>query len=156
MAGLALNKIIGTIAGLGLGRYINMGLLFAAVIAGGLAFMYYNQTQSKIERLTIDNAALTVQVSEYAEAIKQLQKNFELQRAVLTNLYTDMLLAGIPEDRIREFFLNTNLDEIAVADPQKAQELINKQQVDINRCFELLSGQEKLPDEGINPICPNL
>jgi hypothetical protein len=127
--------------------------LVAAVIVG---ISYVKITNNKIADLSSMNATLTIQVAEYEEAVKELRKNFELQKNVLTNLYTDMLLAGIPEAQIRNFFLNTNIDEIAVADPEKAQELINKQQEDINRCFELLSGEPKLPNEGVNPICPNL
>jgi hypothetical protein len=130
--------------------------LLGLVVAIGLGMFYISNTNSKLTSYAAENTSLKIQVAQYELAIKELQKNFELQKSVLTNLYTDMLAAGIPEDKIRDFFLNTNIDEIAVADPEKAQELINQQQDNIQRCFEILSGGAKNPGEGVNPICPNL
>ena len=125
------------------------------VLAMGLAtacYTYVKVTQAQIERLSRENALLKVQVAEYKRAIEEIKANYEKQRVILDDLRDQMSSAGIPEAMIKKFFDDNDLDSKTAEEIEK---LLNSQQVDINRCFEVMSGAEPKPGEK-NSLCPDL
>jgi hypothetical protein len=126
--------------------------LVAVGLAAFAIYTYVSYTQNQIERLTRENSALELQVDQYRKAIAEIKAEHEKQRFLLDKFYDDMLAAGIPEDRAIRFFAENDLFSM---DTVALEQLINDLAVDINRCFELLSGQPKLPKE-TNRLCQEL
>lgn len=127
--------------------------VIGAVVVGLAAFAIYsyvNVTQNKIEKLSKENAELHVQVSQYELAVKQLQDNFVKYRAALDDMFDSMVAAGIPEEKIIEFFKKNDFSKMT---PEQLQSLINAQQIDIKRCLEVLSGKPRGKEP--NPLCPD-
>jgi uncharacterized coiled-coil protein SlyX len=128
-------------------RYLVGGaVLLLACVA---IYSYFSVTQGRIDKLTRERDQLELQVDQYKKAVTELQLNFDKYRAALDELMETMIAAGIPEKRIIEFFKQNDFSKMT---PEQIQELINKQQVDIRRCYEVLSGKK---DKEPNPLCPD-
>lgn len=124
-----------------------------AVVVGGAAFAiwsYVNVTQNRIERLTKERDTLAVQVDQYKKAVVELQQNFNKYRVALDEIVTSMVEAGIPEDRIVEFFRKNDFSKMT---PEQVQALVNQQQIDIKNCLEVLSGKTR--NGKANELCPD-
>lgn len=131
-------------------KWISILVLLAGLVTA--CYTYVQITQNQIERLSKENSVLKIQVDQYKKAIEELKANFEKQRKVLDDLRDEMEQAGIPEEMIKKFFNETDLDNKTAEEIQK---LLNEQQVDIDRCFEVMSGQPIKPGER-NSVCPYL
>lgn len=140
-----LSSVVGGFAS----KYVLFGAVGVASIMLGLGYFYVRHTQGRIEDLTRKNAQLEIQVAEYRDAVKELQDNFVLFKQSLEDLYSAMVDAGIPEQKVLEFLSSIDISEVK---PEDLQAIINSHQVDIDRCFEIVSGGSK--NDG-NKVCPN-
>ncbi len=131
-----------------LGRVL-MALLAIGLVAFGI-WSYINITQNKIQHLTSENAQLKVQVEQYRKAVVELQGNFDKYRVALDEMLNSMIEAGIPEERIIEFFRKNDFSKMSA---DQVQVLLNQQQVDIKNCLEILTGKAKTGKA--NDLCPN-
>lgn len=130
------------------GRYVLLLLVVGAVAFA--IWSYINVTQNRIERLTQENTQLQVQVDQYKNAVKELQLNFDKYRIALDEMLSSMIEAGIPEERIVEFFRKNDFSKMTA---EQVQTLLNQQQVDIKNCMEILSGKPKTGKA--NALCPD-
>lgn len=130
-----------------MGRYL-LALIAVGLVAFGI-WSYVSITQNKIQTLTRDNAQLTLQVEQYKKAVVELQDNFDKYRVALDEMVNSMVAAGIPQERIIEFFRKNDFSKMTA---EQVQDLVNQQQVDIKTCMEIVSG--KSTSKG-NDLCPN-
>ena len=130
------------------GKYLLGGLVIG--LAAFAIWSYVNVTQNRIERLTQERDRLSLQVEQYKKAVTELQSNFDKYRIALDEMVTSMIDAGIPEERIVEFFRKNDFSKMT---PEQVQLLVNQQQIDIKNCLEVLSG--KVRNGKVNELCPN-
>jgi len=133
-----------------LSKYLFLGV--AVGLAAFAIYTYVSYTNGRIETLSREKAILEIQVDQYKKAIEELKANYEKSRKILDDLFQDMIDAGIPEDNVMKFFLENDLSSLA---PEELERIVNEQAVDIQRCFEVQSGDTKKPGE-TNRVCPNL
>lgn len=147
---------------LGFLKILNPNFLIGAAGVGlaGLALFFYVQTkqmEAQYERQRADNIQLVENVEKLKEGILQSEEAVEF----LQDSYEDIATVfGITEEAMLEIRRRNAeaVNEITV--PATAEE-INKQAQDMNRCFELVSGQPwnereqnaQTPEE-FNTQCP--
>lgn len=131
-------------------KYLVGAAGIALVVLG--AWWYVTYTNGRIESLVREKTQLEIALDQYKKAIEDLRANYEKQREVIDELHKKMEEAGIPEDKIKDFF---NENDLSGMSEEELQKKINEQQVDIDRCFEVLSGAAPLPGEK-NSVCPHL
>lgn len=136
--------------------------LVVAVSFGG--YRYVSNMQRTIAELTENNAVLEANVAtlrgaiaQQEQAIKSYQRDVALKdriiREVVARYDETREMVRVTEDRLNEL----NLSSTAFRDPAAAEAIINQRSADINRCLEVASGAELIPEDAMgNSECPAL
>lgn len=135
----------------------------ALVIFSGLFYFYYQKSQEEIENLRRNNAKFEEVVKQNQQTIKALER--DIQRA---NRERQLLNDKFSKIRQRQKSLsreiqNFDLEKKALENPKETEKTINKKSKKLNRCLEIMSGQEPTEaeknvsskdEENFNSECP--
>ena len=138
--------------------WIFIGLLLS--IMSGAAYFYYSTTQSTIQKLTENNAALeennkTLEtaneqnlstIKDLEESYEEVQKNYEILQTRFQEIRSQ-------NNELKERLGNHELGALAAAKPELVENIINNASENALRCFELLSGAP-LNEEELNAKNP--
>ena len=124
-----------------------MSKVLLGVVAVLLAVSYYLFSQNQI--LQANNASLESAVATQEEAIKSIQKDFELQTQQLQDLTVKSQAAQRELSRYTQFIQNYELASIILADPLEMERKINNGTKHIMEDIEKLSGTVDSLDDGL-------
>ena len=109
--------------------------------------LYYFYSQNQI--LQANNASLESAVATQEEAIKSIQKDFELQTQQLQDLTVKSQAAQRELSRYTQFIQNYELASKILADPLEMERKINNGTKHIMEDIEKLSGTVDSLDDGL-------
>lgn len=125
--------------------WIFVGILLT--ILCGAAYYYYDSTQTRLTKLTENNAVLKGNNAQLLRAneenlntIDEQQKNFEEIRNSYTELESDFQITRMQNSELRERLGKHELSALAAAKPKLVENVINNASKNAMRCFELMSG----------------
>ena len=124
-----------------------MSKVLLGVVAVLLAISYYLFSQNQI--LQANNASLESAVATQEEAIKSIQKDFELQTQQLQDLTVKSQAAQRELSRYTQFIQNYELASKILADPLEMERKINNGTKHIMEDIEKLSGTVDSLDDGL-------
>ena len=124
-----------------------MSKVLLGVVAVLLAVSYYLFSQNQI--LQANNASLESAVATQEEAIKSIQKDFELQTQQLQDLTVKSQAAQRELSRYTQFIQNYELASKILADPLEMERKINNGTKHIMEDIEKLSGTVDSLDDGL-------
>ena len=124
-----------------------MSKVLLGVVAVLLAVSYYLFSQNQI--LQANNASLESAVATQEEAIKSIQKDFELQTQQLQDLTVKSQAAQRELLRYTQFIQNYELASKILADPLEMERKINNGTKHIMEDIEKLSGTVDSLDDGL-------
>lgn len=147
-----IKMILQNIVGLGLGKYVNLGLLLAAVVAGIWAYTNARIVATEASFLRSQVAALELKSKADELVISKLRENFDKQTKIMNDVYQSALDSKIEEDRAKEL-LNEFTESIEKldGDTNAIESKLNQWQSDMDECLEEASGGPAARPE--NKIC---
>lgn len=129
--------------------------------AGGMGYWYYNDSQSRIQTLTANNATLQTGLALSEQTVSQLQTDYNLAQQEVTRLNEENSAIRRRNNLLVEKFANNNIGFLAENKPELIERIINRGTANAFRCMELLSGVELTDKERnatdgteFNPECP--
>lgn len=131
-------------------------LIIAALVSimGGVAWFYYDSTQTKIETLTKNNAILEGNVQTIKDANDQtlktidiLQEDFVLVQENYSKLEREFQEIRSQRNILSEKFEGSDLGKLASARPETIERIINNASDKSLRCLEILTGSPLTDDE---------
>lgn len=144
-----------------------MGLKLAAVISIVLLFvmggfyLYYHDTQKKMETLITNNAKLEIGIKTNEEAIASLNSNITEANAELTRVNKAFSDARQQNNALIDRLAKHELGVLAATKPGLVGPIINKASNKALRCFEIMSGSPLTDQErgakdakSFNSECP--
>lgn len=140
------------IVGLGLGKYVNLGMLLAFVVAAGAAYAYVTQTNREVAALEREVGALTAANASLGAALTVARKNYDAEVKVLADAYAAMADDKISAERaaraIREF--SDRVRGGHRGDEKALEDELNAWQSDLNDCVAAASGGPPIkPNNGV-------
>lgn len=144
--------VLQNVVGLGLGKYVNLGLLVAAVVAAFSAYTYVKTTENTIASLESANSALRLAVASDERVIARITEDADKKVAILTELYR----AGLDDKLTIERAMN-DIDAFnheatsGTAKPDELESTLNRWQGDFDECMEAASGGP--PAKPGNKVC---
>jgi len=147
-----------------------MGRLYGLLILAGsfatvgwLAYAYYTNTQETIRDLTIDNARLETAIASNERTIDEMETNYERLAETFEQTEADFQDSRNRVRNLEEKLSRHDLGSLAVNKPGLVEKVITNATKNINRCFEILSGSPRTPEElaatkpsEINAECPGI
>ena len=148
--------------------YLILALLLAGIV--GIAYWYYNDTQSRLQAAAEKNAILTIAKEQQEAAIIKLNEDIKRSQeivAALNEQFTDLRKDYDDlKDRFNKNSINfgtRDIGKLAENKPKLIERVINKATKNVLRCFELAAGAQRTHDEisarkksQTNPECPAL
>jgi len=110
------------------------------IVAGGIGYWYYNDSQERITTLITNNAQLESGIATSEETITTLQDNYALANKTIAELNEELRNIKRQNQLLVDKFSDSDLGVAAAARPELIKRLINKGTANAFRCFELLSG----------------
>lgn len=123
-----------------------------AVVAASCTglYIYYKDTQKRIEFLNQQVVAFTVAVEEQKQTITVLERSLELQQSIRADISSEMEATRRDVEKLQSTLMEHNFKIIAEKKPTLFERKINNATRDMLRCFEVASGDNKKPDEKNN------
>ena len=148
---------------LGIKQYIQLAIVGALALAGFMAYKYYTDTQLEIKTLTANNAKLEDAIKLSEQAVKSLQNDYERVTIEFERAQGEFNSARTRVDELEKKLSDHNIGFLAQERPGLIENVVNKAAVNLNRCFEILSGAPHTEAElsatkrsEINPECPGV
>jgi predicted nuclease with TOPRIM domain len=136
-------------------------MAFLMLVAGGIFYWYYNDTQERMAILNENNAKLEVAVQINEEAVKQLQVDHKRANEQLGKVNDEFADIRRQNQVLADKLSNHDIGNLAQNKPSLVEKIINNATEKANRCFELVSGakltdKEKEAKDGksFNSECP--
>jgi len=153
-----------------------MGLKLAMImfvimgVVGGIGYWYYQDTQEKLAILNANNAKLEQATATQTAAIEKLESNIAAQAEVQKKTENEFKVAREQVASLQDKFTKTSellgkrdIGTLGVAKPRVISKVITSGTKKMNRCFEILSGQELTEKEinaqkksQLNSMCPSV
>lgn len=138
------------------------GILFVVIIVmGGIGYLYYKDTQSKMSILTANNAKLETAVALSEDAIASLQADYAAAQEETRRINTAYTEIRRQNNRLSEKLKDVDLSLLAAERPDSIERAINRGTANAGRCFEILSGaplteteSNATSGEAFNRECP--
>ena len=139
-------------------------------VVGGIGYWYYQDTQKKMAILYENNAKLEVATQLQTQAIDKLEKDITVAKEITEETNKQFAAARVQVEVLKDKFNKTSallgkrdIGTLGVAKPSVIGRILTKGTKNINRCFEIVSGQELTEKETnaekpsqLNTSCPNL
>lgn len=132
-----------------------------AVTMTGVGYWYYNNTQQKIDMLTRLNANLETKVSISEKANETLREDYTRLNTELRRVYEDFSSIQQQNSILENKLAEHDLGFLASQKPVLIENIINNATKNVNRCFEILSGDSLTESErnatdgkSFNSECP--
>lgn len=148
----AIKYVLQNIVGLGLGKYVNLGLLLAAVVAGTWSFTWAKvlTTENSILRATNANNELALKVADLN--LKLVRDNFDAQSRILFTFYKEALDTEIELEKTKKIIDEMEREVTAAGGDHKViEKKLNAWQRDMDECMEEASGGP--PSRPENRVC---
>jgi len=118
--------------------------IFAIIMftASGLGYLYYKDSQARIQTLTTNNANLQTGIDLNEQTISQLQTDYDLAQQEVIRLNDENTAIRRRNSLLVEKFANNDLGFLAENRPELIERIINRGTENAFRCMELLSGAE--------------
>jgi hypothetical protein len=147
-----------------------MGRLYGLLILAGsfatvgwLAYAYYTNTQETIKDLTVDNVRLEQALESSERTLDEMETNYSKLEETFEQTESDFQDSRNRVRNLEEKLSRHDLGSLAVNKPVLVERVIDKATRNINRCFEILSGAPRTPEElaatkpsEINAECPGI
>ena len=146
--------------------YLILALLLAGIV--GIAYWYYNDTQSKLQLAAERNAVLTITNLNKELAIAKLTEDIKRSQEIVAALNEKFTYLRKDYDDLKNRFTKNSVNfgtrdigKLAEVKPKLIERVINKATKNVLRCFEILGGSPLTEKEinatkksQINPECP--
>jgi argininosuccinate lyase len=136
-------------------------MAFLMLVAGGIFYMYYNDTQERLAILNETNAKLEVAIQINEEAVKQLQVDHQRANEQLGKVNAEFVDIRRQNQVLADKLSNHDIGNLAQNKPALVEKIINNATAKANRCFELVSGakltdkeREAKDGKSFNSECP--
>jgi len=153
-----------------------MGLKLAMImfvimgVVGGIGYWYYQDTQEKLAILNANNAKLEQATAIQTAAIEKLEADLAVQAEVQKKTEEQFKVAREQVTNLQDKFNKTSellgkrdIGTLSQAKPKVIARIITAGTKKMNRCFEILSGQELTEKEfnaqkksQLNSMCPTI
>jgi len=117
-------------------------LLIVIALMGAGGYWYYNDSQSRIELLTANNAKLEIAVQTQTQALESIQADYARASEELTRVNDEFRVIRNQNNVLANKLAEHDLGVLGAARPDSVQRVINNASRKALRCFELLSGAE--------------
>ena len=148
---------------LGIKQYIYAAIAGVLLLAGTLAYKYYNDTQLAIQTLTANNARLEEAIKLSEQAVKSLQNDYERVTMEFERTQQEFSDSRSRVDELENKLSEHDIGFLAEKKPGLIENVVNNATVNLNRCFEILSGAPHTEAElsatkpsQINKECPGV
>lgn len=128
--------------------------MFAALSAfAGVAYWYYQDTQSAIRQYEINQVQLETALKSQRLVTTQLQENIRVMQEIIGDLNEEFSVSrervATLESKFNQSANGTSRDfgALAASKPDSIQRIINNGTLESFRCIELLSGAAIKPEE---------
>ena len=153
-----------------------MGLKLVAImfvimsVVGGIGYWYYQDTQEKMAILNANNAKLEQATATQTAAIEKLETDIAAQAEVQRKTEEQFKVAREQVTNLQDKFNKTSellgkrdIGTLGQAKPGPIARIITTGTKNMNRCFEIISGQELTEKENnaqkksqLNNMCPHI
>lgn len=130
-----------------------MGLKIAAVMGAimlgmaGAFYLYYQDSQARIQTLSENNAKLETAVEMNEQTIDSLEQSFRESQEELRRVNEDFARIRRQNNVLAEKLERHDLGVLGNAKPGLVGRVVNRATDKTNRCFEILSGAELTEEE---------
>tara|TARA_R110000851_G_scaffold28814_2_gene80122 strand:- start:128 stop:583 length:456 start_codon:yes stop_codon:yes gene_type:complete len=131
-----------------------------AVLCGGF-YWYYQDSQSRIENLTANNATLAVAVDLSEAAVASLQSDYAIVQQESQRINREFANVRRQNSILSQKLSESDIGFLAANRPELIERLINRGTENAARCFEILSGANLTQQErnatdatSFNSECP--
>jgi hypothetical protein len=153
-----------------------MGLKLAMImfvimgVVGGIGYWYYQDTQEKLAILNANNAKLEQATATQTAAIEKLESDIAAQAEVQKKTEEQFKVAREQVTDLQDKFNKTSellgkrdIGTLGIAKPKPIARILTTGTKNMNRCFEIVSGQELTEKEinaekksQLNSMCPSV
>lgn len=115
-----------------------------------------NQNQALVQNnatLEGNNTALKDGIETANETVTHLQETYAKFQKDYQELSDQFVVIRLQNDELKEKLGRHDLETLAAAKPKLVESIINKATIDAFRCFEVMTGSPKKPNE-TNKECP--
>jgi hypothetical protein len=153
-----------------------MGLKIAMImfvimgVVGGIGYWYYQDTQEKLAILNANNAKLEQATATQTAAIEKLESDIAAQAEVQKKTEEQFKVAREQVTNLQDKFNKTSellgkrdIGTLGIAKPKPIARILTTGTKNMNRCFEIVSGQELTEKEinaekksQLNSMCPSV
>ena len=145
-------------------------MLVVMSVVGGIGYWYYQDTQKKMAILYENNAKLEISTAIQTEAIESLEEDITAAKEITEETNKKFAEARIQVEDLKDKFNKTSallgkrdIGTLGLAKPRVIAKILTRGTKNINRCFEIVSGQPLTEKEinaekpsQLNTSCPNL
>ena len=153
-----------------------MGLKLAMImfvimgVVGGIGYWYYQDTQERMAILNANNAKLEQAAATQTAAIEKLESDIAAQAEVQKKTEEQFKVAREQVTNLQDKFNKTSellgkrdIGTLGIAKPKPIARILTTGTKNMNRCFEIVSGQELTEKEinaekksQLNSMCPSV
>jgi|CoawatStandDraft_6_1074263.scaffolds.fasta_scaffold16240_3 hypothetical protein len=153
-----------------MGLKLAMIMLVIMGVVGGIGYWYYQDTQNKLAILYENNAKLEQAAATQTAAIEAMEEDIAAAAEVQKTTAKEFEVARQQVANLQDKFNKTSallgkrdIGTLGVAKPKAISRIITKGAKNINRCFEIISGQPLTEKETnankpsqLNSSCPTV
>ena len=139
-------------------------------VVGGIGYWYYQDTQEKLAILNANNAKLEQATATQTAAIEKLESDIAAQAEVQKKTEEQFKVAREQVTDLQDKFNKTSellgkrdIGTLGIAKPKPIARILTTGTKNMNRCFEIVSGQELTEKEinaekksQLNSMCPSV
>ena len=139
-------------------------------VVGGIGYWYYQDTQEKLAILNANNAKLEQATATQTAAIEKLESDIAAQAEVQKKTEEQFKVAREQVTNLQDKFNKTSellgkrdIGTLGIAKPKPIARILTTGTKNMNRCFEIVSGQELTEKEinaekksQLNSMCPSV
>jgi len=122
-------------------------MLIVLLVAGGIGYWYYTDTQNRISELVNQNTVLSVTVAEGEATINSLEDNIIQINKEIRQVNEEFAKVREENESLRKKLDKHDLGKLARTKTKLIEKIINKASNNAGRCFEILSGSELTEEE---------
>ena len=153
-----------------MGLKLAMIMLVIMGVVGGIGYLYYQDTQERMAILNANNAKLEQATATQTAAIEAMEEDIAAAAEVQKTTAKEFEVARQQVANLQDKFNKTSallgkrdIGTLGVAKPKAISRIITKGAKNINRCFEIISGQPLTEKETnankpsqLNSSCPTV
>ena len=135
---------------------IKIAIILAVLAAAGGGFVYVKGLQADLATSEANNLVLENIKAEQDAVIEQMKKDFEAINKAKKELETALAAAEKDNKELAGKFAKYDIALWGLENPEAAEKTINRAVRHVNRCIEIASGAEVIPNDFYNRQCKEL